>query len=74
MGDGTETNAVAVYLETLVDSNLLGQHVIEPVNKFIRGNTGELTENQLKLILSASKLLEIQGLTGIRFIQQPNSR
>ena len=59
IGDGSKTFALVVYLETLVDSNLLGQHVIEPVNKFIRGNTGALTENGLRLILSAAKLVEI---------------
>ena len=34
--DDTNTFAVVIYLETLADSNLLGQHVIEPMNKFIR--------------------------------------
>ena len=38
--DTTETYAVVVYLETLVDSNLLGRHVIEPINKFIQVNNG----------------------------------
>ena len=58
------TFAVVVYLETLVDSNLLGQHVIEPMNKFIRRRTPGTThaQNQLKLILSASKLIEINDL------------
>ena len=60
--DNHKTLAVVMYLETLVDSNLLGQHVIEPMNKFIRGNTGAITQNQLKSILSASKLVEINDL------------
>ena len=38
--DETQTFAVVIYLETLVDSNLLGQHVIEPVNKFLRRKPG----------------------------------
>jgi len=60
--DGIKTFVVVMYFENLVDSNLLGQYVIEPANKFIGGKTGTLTDNQLKLILSASKLLEINDL------------
>jgi len=60
--DGVKTFAVAMYFETLADSNLLGQHVIEPLNKFIQGKTGILTENQVKLLLSVSKLIEITDL------------
>jgi spore germination protein KA len=60
--DDANTFAVVIYLETLVDSNLLGQHVIKPMNKFIRGNTGAITQNQLKSSLSASKLVEINDL------------
>lgn len=60
--DGVNTFAVAMYFETLVDSNLLGQHVIEPLNKFIQEKTGTLTANQVKLLLSASKFTEINDL------------
>ena len=60
--DGAQTLAVTMYLETLVDSNLLGQHVLKPMNKLIRGKTGAITQNQLKSILSASKLVEINDL------------
>lgn len=60
--DGVKTFAVAMYFETLVDSNLLGQHVVEPLNKFIQGKMGTLTANQVKLLLSASKLTEINDL------------
>jgi spore germination protein KA len=61
--------AIIIYLETLVDTNLLGQHVIKPLNKFIRNsgtntgaNTKLITQNQLKSILSASNLVEINDL------------
>ncbi|MBU7005163.1 spore germination protein [Phosphitispora fastidiosa] len=60
--DGVKIFAVAVYFDTLVDSNLLGQHIIEPLNKFIQGNTGTLTEKQVKFLLSASKLIEVNDL------------
>lgn len=62
IGDGSKNFAVVIYLETLADSNLLGQHVIEPVNKFIGESTGPPTENQLKRILSASKLTDTHDL------------
>ena len=54
--------AVVIYFETLVDSNLLGQHVLKPINKFIRGKTGAIPQNQLKSVLSASNLIEINDL------------
>ena len=58
----TGTFAVVIYLETLVDGHLLGQHVIEPMNKHIRENTGPFTQIQVKSILSASKLIEINEM------------
>ena len=62
IGDNHKTLAAVMYLETLVESNLLGQQVIGPVNIAVQSNTEELTEDQLKLILSASKLVEINDL------------
>jgi len=63
---GIENNdtltAAVIYLETLVDGNLVGQHVIEPINKFVRENNGPLSPGQLKLQLSASKSVEIDDL------------
>lgn len=60
--DGVKTFAVAMYFESLVDSNLLGQQVIEPINRFIQGKTGTLSESQVNLLLSASKLMEVNDL------------
>ena len=62
IGNGGKTFAIVLYFETLVDSNMLGQHVIKPMNKFMRGNTEEVTQDQLRSILSAAKLVEINDL------------
>lgn len=80
--DGKQKLATVIYLETLVDSNLLGQQVIEPMNKFIQNQTGTLTTSQLKLILSVSKSIEIDELhqaverllSGHTLIMLPNSK
>ena len=60
--DNGDTAAAVIYLETLVDGNLLGQHVIEPINKFIQEKTAVLGASQLKLIISASKSVEVDNL------------
>lgn len=51
------TNAAVVYIETLVDGKLLGNHVIEPISKFIQSKEETLDPGKLKLLLSASKSL-----------------
>ncbi|ATW26510.1 spore germination protein [Candidatus Formimonas warabiya] len=57
-----KTVGAIIYLETLVDGNVLGQHVIEPINKFIRKNEEPLGPGKVQLILSASKCMEIDDL------------
>lgn len=52
-----KTAAVIIYLETLVDGNLLGQHVIEPVKKFVREKTGTINPEQMQLQINAAKIL-----------------
>jgi spore germination protein KA len=54
--------AAVIYFESLVDSNLLGQHVIKPINKLIRGGNGAIPQNQLNSILTAAKLVEMNVL------------
>lgn len=80
--DSDKTYAAVMYFETMVDSSLLGQQVIEPVKKFIQGKTGILSEIQIKLLLSASKLIEINDLhiaidrllSGYALVLVPNSK
>ncbi len=59
--DGAKTAAVVIYFETLIDSNLLGQHVIEPINQLVQG-TETLSTGKLKIIISASKIVEIKDI------------
>jgi len=51
------TDTAIVYIETLVDRNLLGNHVIEPISKFIQSKEETLDPGKLKMLLSASKSL-----------------
>lgn len=60
--DGIKTFAVIMYFEALVNNNLLGQQVVDPLNKFIQSKTGTISENQVKLLLSASKFTETKDL------------
>ena len=60
--DGAKTAAAVIYFETLVDSNLLGQHVIEPINQLVHGKTEPLSVGNLKIILSTPKVVEIKDL------------
>lgn len=57
-----KTGAAVIYLETLVDGNLLGQHAIEPINNCIQENEGSFSFDRLKLCLSVSKSMEIDDL------------
>lgn len=57
-----KTAAAILYLETLVDGNLLGQHVIEPINKSSRETTCAANLAQLKPLMSAAKTIEIDNL------------
>ncbi|MDW7683816.1 MAG: spore germination protein [Bacillota bacterium] len=53
--------AVVIYLETLVDSNLLSEHVIKPLNQLIQG-TEVLSSSKLKITISASNVSEVNDL------------
>lgn len=53
--EGKNTTACVIYLETLVDGNYLGQHVIEPLNQYIQYNEESLTLERLKMLLSVPK-------------------
>jgi len=54
--------AVILYLETLVDANHLGLHVIQPLNRFVWNDGVELKTAQLKLLLSAGNYIEVEDL------------
>ena len=58
---GAKTAAVVIYFETLTDSNLLSQHMIEPLNQFVQG-TETPSANNLKIITSASNVIAINDL------------
>lgn len=58
--DGSIT-AVVIYFETLTDSNLLGQHVIEPLNQLVQ-RTETLSTAKVKITISASNIIEIGDL------------
>lgn len=60
--DNNKTYAIVIHFETLVDSNLLEQKVIEPINRCIYEKTGMITANQLKLLISVSKLTETENM------------
>lgn len=50
------------YLESLSDGVLLGSHVIEPINNFVRGDYRFININTAKLVLSAAKIIEFNDL------------
>jgi spore germination protein KA len=58
--DGKKTAAVVIYFETLIDSNLLGQHVIEPINRFVQGKSETLSTDNIKKILSPPRVVEFK--------------
>src|SRR5690554_4504691 len=59
---GDETAAVVLYFESMIDGNLLGQHVIEPVNRLVQSKTETLSAEQLKRGISAPKVVEINDI------------
>jgi hypothetical protein len=59
---GTRVFAAIVYLESLVDGSLLGSHVVEPINNFVRGDGGSFDLNNARLVLSSSKVIEFSDL------------
>lgn len=62
INSGNKLIAGVVYLESLADGTLLGSHIIEPMNNFIRGASGTLDLNSAKLVLAASKIIEFSDL------------
>jgi hypothetical protein len=59
---GTRVFAAIVYLESLVDGSLLGSHMVEPINNFVRGDGGSFDLNNARLVLSSSKVIEFSDL------------
>ena len=62
LGIDTQPPSAIIYLETLVDSNQLGQQIIDPINNFSSANTDTLNEKRLRTILSTAKLVEIPDM------------
>jgi len=60
--DGEKTAAVILYFETLVDSDLLGRQVIEPLNQRLGEIKDPLDAGALKKILTFPKVLAITDL------------
>lgn len=62
INNSTQLFAAVVYLESLVDGNLLGSHIVEPINAFVRGNCEVFDYSNARLVLSSSKLVEFSDL------------
>jgi spore germination protein KA len=60
--DGEKTVAVLLYFETLVDSDLLGRQVMEPLNRRLQEAKGLLDAGALKKALTFPKVLTISHL------------
>ncbi|HHU82587.1 MAG TPA: spore germination protein [Firmicutes bacterium] len=60
--DGKETAAVVLYFETLVDSDLLGRQVIEPLNRRLQETKEPLDAGSLIKALTFPKVLTITHL------------
>src|SRR5690554_437403 len=62
LDDGEKTAAVILYFETLVDSDLLGRQVIEPLNQRLGEIKDPFDAGALKKILTFPKVLAITDL------------
>lgn len=57
-----KTRTVIAYLETLVDGDLLGRHVIEPLQRFFQKDADSLSGKSLESVLSVSSLDKVNTM------------
>ncbi len=60
--EGNKTAAIVISFDTLIDSNLLGQQVFEPINKHVQNKSEPLSSDNIKNILSTPGIKDINDL------------